>query len=271
MWWPNWLTWEFALRVGLAILVFFFVWFSGRVLGNILKRSRLKETNPALITALARLLSITGLVLGAFFGLMTLGFSWKGAVLSAGITGTALTILVSFSAQTSISNLVSGFFVLLDNPFKEGDAVKIGDIVGIVEKIDTLSLKIRTFDNLLVRIPNTEVLNAVITNFTRYDIRRIGVEVGISYSAKISEAIKAIEEAINQDPLFLAKPEPLIMFTGFGDSSVNLKVMAWIDRRDYIKAVTRLGELVKEALESAGIEIPFPQIVVHNADNRGAA
>lgn len=214
----------------------------------------------------SRTVFILGVVIGVFFAVMSLGFSWRGALATAGVTGTVLALLVTFVAQTSISNIISGYFLLLDRPFKEGDAIKIGDTVGVVLEIGFLSVKLRTFDNILVRIPNTEILNSLIMNLTAYDIRRIETVVGISYKEDPERAIQAIKGALAVDPLFLAGPEPIVMAREFGPSSVNIRVMAWIDQNNFFEASSRLVTLVKEALEGAGIRIPFPQVVVRRED-----
>lgn len=187
-----------------------------------------------------------------------------GVSLGSVLTALGLfTVAVGFAAQTSVSNLISGIFLLFDRPFLIGDAVDIGGQVGIVLSIDLLSTKMRTFDNIYIRIPNEVVLKSVIKNLSRFDIRRINVEVGISYSEDISKAKEVIMDFIKKSPLVLAEPEPIVMTSNLGDSSVNLKVMAWIRRVDYLKAIDGLTQGVKEALDKAGIEIPFPQIVVH--------
>jgi small-conductance mechanosensitive channel len=214
----------------------------------------------------SRTVFILGLVIGVFFAVMSLGFSWRGALATAGVTGTVLALLITFVAQTSISNFISGYFLLLDKSFKEGDVIEMGDTVGIVTEIGFLSVKLRTFDNIMVRIPNTEVLNATVKNLTANQIRRIETVVGVSYKSDPEKAIRVIKEALALDPLFLANPEPVVIAKGFGEHSVNIRVMAWIDNEDFFEASSRLITLVKEALEAAGFEIPLPQVVVRRED-----
>ncbi|MGC8893999.1 MAG: mechanosensitive ion channel family protein [candidate division WOR-3 bacterium] len=214
----------------------------------------------------SRTVFVLGLVIGVFFAVMSLGFSWQGALATAGVTGTVLALLITFVAQTSISNFISGYFLLLDKSFKEGDVIGINDIVGIVLELGFLSVKLRTFDNIMIRIPNTEVLNSVLKNLSVHEIRRIETTVGITYRADPDNAIKAIMDALAADPLFLASPEPVVIARCLGEHSVQIRVMAWIDMDNFFDASSRLVTLVKETLESAGIEIPLPQVVVHHED-----
>jgi len=214
----------------------------------------------------SRTVFVLGLVIGVFFAVMSLGFSWQGALATAGVTGTVLALLITFVAQTSISNFLSGYFLLLDKSFKEGDVIEIRDTVGIVLEIGFLSVKLRTFDNIMIRIPNTEVLNSVVKNLSAYPIRRIETTVGISYRQDPENAIGVLKDAIAREPLFLANPEPVIVARSFGEHSVQIRVMAWIDMNNFFEASSRLVTLVKEALEAAGIEIPLPQVVVHRED-----
>ncbi len=246
-----------ALAVGTGGGIALAGWFAGRLIRKHMGAGSLLYS---------RTVFVLGLVLGVFFAVMSLGFSWKGALATAGITGTVLALLITFVAQTSISNFLSGYFLLLDKSFKEGDVIEIKDTVGIVLEIGFLSVKLRTFDNIMVRIPNTEVLNSLIKNLSAYPIRRIETTVGISYRNDPEKAIKAIRDALSDEPLFLANPEPVVIARSFGEHSVQIRVMAWIDMKDFFEANSRLVTLVKETLESAGVEIPLPQVVVHRED-----
>jgi len=252
---------ELMIRILLAVGTGGGIAFAGWIVSRLIRKHL--GANALLYS---RTVLILGLIVGVFFAVMSLGFSWRGALATAGVTGTVLALLVTFVAQTSISNFISGYFLLLDKSLKEGDVIEIGNTIGIVTEIGFLSVKLRTFDNIMVRIPNTEVLNATVKNLTANQIRRIETTVGISYKADPEKAITAIKKALAFDPLFLANPEPVVIARGFGEHSVNIRVMAWIDNNNFFEASSRLITLVKEALESAGIEIPFPQVVVHRED-----
>ena len=202
------------------------------------------------------------------YALVVVGVLWILGIFGVNPTGLVaglglLSVAIGFAAQTSVSNLISGFFLIFERPFSVGDAVDIGGNTGIVLSIGLLSTKMRTYDNILVRIPNETVLKATIKTYTAFDIRRIDTTVGIAYAEDIEEARKVILEFLNSEPVFLAEPPPIVFAEELADSSVNLKVLVWIRRVDYIKAKETLVKGIKNALDKAGIEIPFPQRVVY--------
>ena len=172
-------------------------------------------------------------------------------------------VAIGFAAQTSLSNVISGFFILFERPFKIGDAIEINGYVGEVLSIDLMSITMRTFDNVLVRIPNETVLKASIKNYTKFDVRRLDITVGISYDADIEKAKTVIENFLDSNPHVLKEPAYTVMTKELADSSVNLRVLVWIDRKEYFTAYDSIVSGIKEALDREGIEIPFPQVVVH--------
>ncbi len=172
-------------------------------------------------------------------------------------------VAIGFAAQTSVSNLISGLFLLFERPFSVGDVIEVNGQTGIVLSIGLLSTRMRTFDNVLLRVPNENILKSTVKTFTAYDIRRIDLEVGISYDDDIDHAKAVIRRFLDENPVFLMEPQPIIMVSSLGDSSVNLKVMVWIRRTDILKAKDTLVGGIKKALDAAGITIPYPQRVVH--------
>jgi len=255
--------WDLGLRLVVALATGLGVWLVGYIIARILRR-RLSRVNPGLGALVSRTLKIGAACLAVFMVVVSMGFSWRGALTSAGVVGTILTILVTFSAQASISNIFSGVFILVEHPFQEGDAIQVGENVGIVQKIGTLSTWIRTFDNIMLRIPNSQLLSSVIQNYTRYEVRRIETTVTIAYKEDPVRAIGTIKEALGPEPLFLARPQPVVIASSFGDYGFRVRVMVWIDNRDYFDSVSRLVEVVKNALDQAGIAIASPPAVLRH-------
>ncbi len=183
----------------------------------------------------------------------------------AGIFATLglFSVAIGFAAQTSVSNLISGLFLLFERPFSVGDVIEVNGQVGIVLSIGLLSTRMRTFDNVLLRVPNENILKTTVKTFTAYEIRRIDLEVGISYDDDIDHAKAVIRRFLDENPVFLMEPQPIIMVSSLGDSAVILKVMVWIKRTDILKAKDTLVGGIKKALDAAGITIPYPQRVVH--------
>jgi small conductance mechanosensitive channel len=183
----------------------------------------------------------------------------SGVLAAAGILG----IVIGFAAQTSVSNMISGFFLLADKPFEIGEAIEIDGQSGHVLDISLLSTRIRTFDNRYLRIPNATVANARIVNISRYELRRLDIPVGIAYKENIQKAVEIIDSVIKSNENILMEPEPLININKFGESSIDIEVRLWIQRNKLFNIRTELIKGIKEAFDEAGIEIPFPHRTVY--------
>jgi small-conductance mechanosensitive channel len=197
------------------------------------------------------------LVLGLFLvsALHELGFSLSILVGAAGI----LSVAVGFASQTSASNLISGLFLIVERPFSVGDIITLGNTTGEVLSIDLLSVKLRTFDNLYVRIPNENVIKSEVTTLTKFPIRRIDLQLGVAYKEDISKVRGLLFQLAESNPLSLEEPKPLFIFQGFGDSAINLQFSLWAKRENFLELKNSIQEEIKTAFEEAGIEIPFPQ------------
>lgn len=186
--------------------------------------------------------------------LRELGFSLGPLLGAAGILGIAL----GFASQTSVSNIISGFFLLAEEPFQVGDVIDVDGIVGQVLTIDTLSVKIRTFDNKMVRIPNETLVKSRFTNITRFPIRRVDIPVGVAYREDIGRVRDVLREIADANPLVLMEPEPLIIFDGYMDSAINFKFAVWAKRENFLDVRNTITEDLKVRFDAEGIEIPFP-------------
>lgn len=191
--------------------------------------------------------------------LKELGFSLAPLLGAAGILGVAL----GFASQTSVSNIISGFFLLGEEPFKVGDVIQVGDVTGSVLTIDMLSVKIRTFDNKMVRIPNESLVKSQFTNITRFPIRRVDVPVGVAYREDIGRVRQILLEVASDNPHVLMEPEPQVMFEGYADSSVNFKFAVWARRESFLAVRNAITEDVKVRFDAEGIEIPFPHVSLY--------
>ena len=197
--------------------------------------------------------------------LKQLGFSLSVLLGAAGV----LSVALGFASQTSASNLISGLFLIGEQPFKLGDTIKVGNTTGEVLSIDLLSVKLRTFDNLFVRIPNETLIKSEVTNLTRFPIRRFDLLLGVAYKEQIATVRKVLLEVADNNPLCLDEPAPMFLFLGFGDSALNIQFSVWSKRENFRDLRNSLQEEVKLAFDAAGIEIPFPQRMVHLASPSG--
>lgn len=169
-----------------------------------------------------------------------------------------LTIALGFAAQTSVSNLISGLFLVGERAFVVGDLIQVGDKLGYVDSIDLLSVKLRTFDNVLVRLPNETLLKSEITNLTHYPIRRLDLTVGVAYKEDIARAKEVLMQVAERNPLCLDEPKPLFFVKQFGESSVDLRFSVWFTQANIWESQNHLQQEIKAAFDEAGIEIPFP-------------
>lgn len=197
------------------------------------------------------------LILILFFitALHQMGFNLSVLLGAAGI----LSVAIGFASQTSASNIISGLFLITERPFSVGDMIRVGTTSGEVLSIDLLSVKLRTFDNLLVRIPNETLIKSEVTNMTRFPIRRIDLLIGIAYKEDVRKVRTVMEQVADENPLCLEEPKPLFIFLGFGDSSLNLQFSVWAKRENFLELKNTIQIEIKEAFDAHGIEIPFPQ------------
>lgn len=177
-----------------------------------------------------------------------------------------LTVAIGFASQTSASNLISGLFVIAERPFVVGDVIKIDDTTGEVLSVDLLSVKIRTFDNLYVRVPNESIIKSQITNLTYFPIRRIDVQIGVAYKEDLEKVRQIIFDVADKNPLCLEEPKPLYIFQGYGDSALNFQFSVWAKREHFLDLKNSIHEEIKRAFDENRVEIPFPHRTVYTGE-----
>lgn len=178
---------------------------------------------------------------------------------AAGVIG----IVLGVASQTSIGNIVSGFFLISEKPFELGDLIRIGDKTGTVYSIDLLSIKIKTLDNLLLRIPNQTVISTEVINVTKFPIRRLDIDLSVSYTEDLEKVVSVIKRIVKRNPFCLDEPEPLIIFKDFGDSGINILLGVWFERANFLKVKNSLFIEIKSTFDAEGIEIPFPHVSIY--------
>lgn len=237
------------------------LWMISRLLGK-LSKARFGEHLGTFFQKGIYYLGIIGILISI---LVELGFNPAALLGAAGIVSVA----VGFASQTSLSNIISGIFLYWERPFTVGDIVKVGDTTGMVLSIDLMSVKLRQFDNHFVRIPNETMIKSQVTNVTKFPIRRVDVDVGTSYGSDVEQVMAVLRLVADQNPFCMDEPNPLVVFKGFGDSSLNFMLGAWCEKTQFLDLKNSLTQDIKNAFDREGIEIPFPQRVVHikNADS----
>lgn len=206
-----------------------------------------------------KLVFYTGAALLVVMILHDIGFSLAPLLGAAGILGIAM----GFASQTSISNVISGFFLIAEQSFKVGDIINVNGNVGEVLSIDTLSVKIRMFDNRLLRVPNEAMIKSEFMNMTRFPIRRIDCRISVAYKEDLNKVGEVLFDVADKIPFSLQEPPPLLIFDKFGSSSVDILFVAWAAREDFLKLRNALNMGIKERFDQEGIEIPFPHLSVY--------
>ena len=208
----------------------------------------------------SKLVLYTGVVIIVFSVLSELGFKLTHLLGAAGIIG----IAVGFASQTSMSNIISGLFLIAEKPFQVDDIITVQNITGVVLSIDILSVKLRTFDNKYIRIPNETIIKSDVTNVTHFPIRRVDLNVGVAYKEDIARVREVLLDVAKKNPLCLNEPEPLVIFSGFGNSSLDLKLLVWAVKSDWLSLKNKIAEEIKKRFDEEGIEIPFPHLSLYS-------
>jgi small-conductance mechanosensitive channel len=205
---------------------------------------------------------LTGLAIG--FVALTVAFGAAGLpnfLQSLATIAAAATLAIGFAMQDVLQNFVAGIFIYTDKPFKIGDWIEWDGNSGIVEDISFRVSRVRTFDNELLTVPNSQLTDGVIKNPVAKDTLRLQVPFGIGYDDDIDAATEIIVEEAENDPEIMDDPAPSVRLTELGDSSVTLKSRFWISspsRADFVKTRGKYVQRVKERFDEEGIDIPYP-------------
>jgi small-conductance mechanosensitive channel len=189
-----------------------------------------------------------------------MGISLAPVLGAAGILGVAL----GFASQTSVSNIISGLFLIAEQPFKVDDIITVGTNSGFVLSIDMLSVKMRTFDNRYVRIPNEMIIKTEVINNTKFPIRRFNAKISVAYREDIGKVREVLLDVAEKNEFALSEPAPIIIFDMFGASSIDLLLLVWAPKDEYIKLKNSINEEVKARFDKEGIEIPFPHVSLYS-------
>jgi small conductance mechanosensitive channel len=216
---------------------------------------------PSLVKVIVRsLFKWAVLIISGIIVLAIVGVNVTAAIAGVGVAG----IAIGFAAKETLSNILSGFGIFMDHLYKRGDWVTIADKYGQVKEITLRTTKIRTLDNIFVIVPNAQVTQNPVTNYSEEGMVRISVSIGIAYSESIDKARAALLAATAKIDGVRVEPAPVVVVDELGESSVHLKVRMWVDDAgaDPFYRFT-LTEVCKKALDEVGITIPFPQRDIH--------
>lgn len=244
-----------------AILIFIASIFLARLLSkllvNVLKR---RNADPGVTRLLGQITRWSIVVAGIITALQRF-FDVTAFLAGLGIIG----FTIGFALQNVMQNFAAGVILLIQQPFNVGDAIEVKGYSGTILIISLRTTEMRTFDGLIVIIPNGDVLSNPITNYTRAKLRRIELPVGVAYGTDPAKVRKVILEAVRDVPGFIGEPAPLVAFHTFGGSTLDMSVFFWFDTSitTPFAAKDAAFELIKTALDKNEIEIPFPITTIY--------
>lgn len=210
----------------------------------------------------SKIVFYAGFILLSISALREAGFSLTPLLGAAGILGVAL----GFASQTSVSNIISGFFLIGEKSFEVGDILNVNGTIGVVHSIDTLSVKLRAFDNRFVRIPNETMLKTTVINITRFPIRRAEMKLSVAYKEDLDRVRKVIEDVVEHQPLALQEPPMMLVFESFNSSSIDFQLNVWCAKEDFLNMRTELYMQIKKRFDEEGIEIPYPHLSLYTGE-----
>ena len=256
--------WELMEDYGvpaITVLLILFValilasWVS-RVVRNSCERAKIDDTLAKFLGKAARW---TILLVAAIFCLGKFGIETSSFAVVLGAAGLA----VGLAFQGTLSNLAAGMMLLIFRPLKVGDAVNVAGQFGKIDEVELFCTAMDTFDNRRIILPNSAVFGAIIENINFHPIRRVDVAVGVAYAADVDQTREVLEKAASEVPGRLDDPPPQVVLLELADSSVNWSVRVWANSADFWPTKQASTRAVKQALDQAGIAIPFPQLDVH--------
>ena len=251
---------HWAINIGAAIVIFIV----GRIVTSIvvkilshaMRRGKMDELLVNFVASIAQWAMMLFVVIAA---LGQLGVDTTSLVALLGAAG----IAVGLALKDSLQNFASGVMLIVFRPFKNGDFVDVGGIMGVVEHIGIFTTNLKTGDNKQVIVPNGHIYGGTITNFSAKPTRRVDMVFGISYESDIKKAKEILSQILSEDTRILKDPEPVIVLGELADSSVNFWVRPWVNSADYWAVLWDTNEKVKLRFDAEGIVIPFPQMDVH--------
>lgn len=266
--WDNVLAWlaekgvDWAINIVAAVLILLVGWLLIRLLDRGIRKALAKSGRKKLLANFV--VSVVTKASWALLGVMILsrlGVNVGPLVAGLGVTG----FILGFAFQESLGNLASGMMIAINEPFKVGDFVEAAGLQGSIVEVNMMATVMATPDNKRIVVPNKSVWGGPIVNYSAMATRRVDIQVGIAYGADVDRALDVIRETVLRVPGVLAEPAPTVATAALAESQVTINIRPWVRNADYWKVYAETLKSVKAGLAGAGIEIPFPQLVVHRS------
>lgn len=257
-WTKNFVTWSNFFKLVGIILILLVIFIIYRIILHRVKKIPAEKMSPQRLLVITKIINYAFFLIILMYVLGLFGVKLSAVWGAVGIGG----MVLAFAAQTSVSNVISGIFMVAEKNLKVGDLITVGDETGIVDDIRLLSVKIHTLDNQMVRIPNSSIINTNLRNTTYFPQRRMTISCSISYEADLSFALETLKKAPEYCPIVLKDPAPAVWVDGFGASGIELTLAIWFESANFLDAKNQAFVAIKRVFDEAKIEIPYTKIDV---------
>jgi small conductance mechanosensitive channel len=251
---------DFGLNLLKAIIIFYVgkmvIGLLVRGMRKVMQRQEVDQTLETFVSNLVRMVLMVIVVIAA---IGALGIQTTSFIAIFGAAGLA----VGLALQGSLSNFASGVLIVLFRPYRVGDFVEAAGISGVVLEVQILTTVLKTGDNKQIIVPNGQIMDSIITNYSANDTRRVDMVVGVSYDDDLDKVRATLEELVAAEERILDDPACTIAVSELADSSVNFVVRPWVKTSDYWGVMFDMTEAIKKRFDKEGISFPFPQQDVH--------
>ena len=253
-----------GVDLGINVVIAIAIFYVGKLVISLIVRGLRKvmqrqEVDKTLETFVCNLVRMVLLVIVVIAAIGQVGIETTSFIAIFGAAGLA----VGLALQGSLSNFAAGVLIVLFRPYRVGDFIEAAGINGSVEQVQILTTILKTGDNKQVIVPNGQIMDSIITNYSANDTRRVDMVVGVSYDDDLDKVRDTIKELIAAEDRILDEPACTIAVSALADSSVNFVVRPWVKTPDYWGVMFDLTEAIKKRFDKDGITFPFPQQDVH--------
>lgn len=253
--WTNLFSTELLMNVARVLAYALLGFLALRVVVLVVRRVLRRRTTAQVTMLVTKAISYTGIAAIVAIALLELGVNLTPILGAAGIVG----IAVGVASQASLSNMISGLFLVSEKPFSVGDVIRTTDTVGIVESIDLLSVKIRTFDNLFIRVPNEKLAGSQLTNITRYPIRRLDIKLVVPFETDLNALSELLRSIAAGNASCLQEPAPIVVPDTLVEYGVRVLFGVWFAKADFLGVKSQLYAELLRRLPEAGFRLAVPR------------
>ncbi|MDA9190378.1 mechanosensitive ion channel family protein [Alphaproteobacteria bacterium] len=249
----------FFAGIGTLIIGF---WLSGRAERAVRHMlDSIPRLSPMLIPICSSVTRYAGIIITLVVSLGQFGIQTTSIIAVLGAAGLA----IGLALQGTLSNVAAGVMLLILRPFETGDWIEVAGSSGVVKEVGLFTTSIDTFDNIFISMPNSTIWSSTIINHSRHTQRRLDIEIGVSYNSDLDNVEKTML-SLTDDPRIHQNPEPQFHVLSYADSSILVRLRVYVDYDDMYALNWDLNKRIKKLFDSHNIEIPFAQLVLHNAD-----